>query len=193
MSFKQSIWFKLWTRRDRQTISSANFNHHFLESVPGRHTKDQICKKRQAMGETSGKWWSPAGAHPTWEWGLGGDLWWWLLLLCCGTKRRKVSISLAGSGLQLSPQQHFSSIKSQAKNVCKLQKNNVFTMKEQGNILVPAIWMSPLEAKRRNIRQYVGQACLNEADPTATQDNSRLSLTSKEAESYPQNAYDHKQ
>lgn len=88
-------------------------------------------------------------------------------------------------GLQLSPQQHFSSPKSQAKNVCKLQKNYILTMKEQGNILVPAIWMSLLEAKRRNIRQYIGQACLNEADPTATQDNSRLSLTSKEAESYP--------
>lgn len=93
----------------------------------------------------------------------------------------------------------FSSPKSQARNVCKLQcldllqKENIFTMKGQGNILVPAIWMSVLEAKRRNIMQYRGQACLNEADPTATQDNSRLSLTSKEAESYPQNAYDHKQ
>lgn len=85
----------------------------------------------------------------------------------------------------------FSSPKSQARNVCKLQcldllqKENIFTMKGQGNILVPAIWMSVLEAKRRNIMQYRGQACLNEADPTATQDNSRLSLTSKEAESYP--------
>lgn len=95
-------------------------------------------------------------------------------------------------GLQLSPRQHhFSSPKSQARNVCKLQyldllqKENIFTMKEQGNVLVPSIWMSLLEAKRRNIMQYRGQACLNEADPTATQDNSRLSLTSKEAESYP--------
>lgn len=102
-------------------------------------------------------------------------------------------------GLQLSPQQHFSSPKSQARNVCKLQcldllqKDNIFTMKEQGNILNPAIWMSLLEAKRGNIMQYKGQAFLNEADPTTTQDNSRLSLTSKEAESYPQNAYDHKQ
>lgn len=48
---------------------------------------------------------------------------------------------------------HFSSPKSQARNVCKLQcldllqKENIFTMKGQGNILVPAIWMSVLEAK----------------------------------------------
>lgn len=120
---------------------------------------------------------------------------------CCSTERREVSISLGWlRGLQLSPQQpHFSSPKSQARNVCKLQcldslqKENIFTRKEWGNVLVPAIWMSPLEAKRRNMMQYRGQACLNEADPTATQGNSRLSLTSKEAESYPQNAYDHKQ
>jgi len=72
-----------------------------------------------------------------------------------------------------------------------LQKENTFTTKEQGKILVPPIWMSLLEAKRRNIMQYRGQACLDEGDPTATQDNSRLSLTSKEAESNPQNAYGH--
>lgn len=52
-------------------------------------------------------------------------------------------------------------------------------MKEQGNILVPSVWMSLLEAKRRNIMQYRGQACVKEADPPAAQDNSRLSLTSK--------------
>lgn len=64
-------------------------------------------------------------------------------------------------------------------------------MKEQGDILVPYIWMFLLEAKRGNIMQYRGQACLSEADPTATQDKSQLSVTSKEAESEPQNAYGH--
>lgn len=39
--------------------------------------------------------------------------------------------------------------------------------------------------------QYRGQVCLSEADPTATQDKSGLSVTSKEAESDPQNAYGH--
>lgn len=86
------------------------------------------------------------------------NLWWWLLLLCCSTKRRHFHIIGWLRDLQLSPQQHhFSSPKSQARNVCKLQhldllqKGNILTMKEQGKVLVPAIWMSLLEAKRRNI------------------------------------------
>lgn len=80
----------------------------------------------------------------------------------------------------------FSSPKTQARNVHNLHaavllhsfgfaaKGKHISMKEQGTILVSSIWMSRLEAKRRNFMQYREQACLNEADPTAVQDNSRL-------------------
>lgn len=152
------------------------------------------------MAGISGKWWSPAGACPTCSEVLGdtcgGGCY------CCAAARKgqkfphhwlaqRFRAFCSARFTAFSSQHHFPSPKSQARNVCKLQcldllqKENIFTMKEQGNVLVPAIWMSLLEAKRRNVMHYRGQACLNEADPTATQDNSRLSLTSKEAESYP--------
>lgn len=54
--------------------------------------------------------------------------------------------------------------------------------------------MSLLEAKtdrKKDSVVYRGHACLNEADPIAAEDRSRLSLTSKEAESDPPSAYGH--
>lgn len=54
--------------------------------------------------------------------------------------------------------------------------------------------MSLLEAKTDRKKDSVvdrGHACLNEADPIAAEDRSRLSLTSKEAESDPPSAYGH--